>query len=410
MVTAVEEVRDILIISYVFPPYPGIGGRRWAKFAKYLAKKNIRVHVICAQNPFGSVSIYKNDIKDQRILTYPLDPKYPSILLTTPKGIFEKIAYRYQRKRLLSMARGSIYDKALFWKEQLEKKASEIIEKNNVKIVIASGAPFRINYYACQLKKKFPNLKVVNDLRDPWTWGVSYGFKDMDLVRKQFEEWMQTETMKESDVITVPVAAMCEHLKQIYPYYSSKFQLLPHGYDAEEFDLSAISQENKILYYGTLYPNQKDRFNALAIALAFTGKLKLDIFSDTTRYRSSFNSFGSGQQVTYYSPVEPRELFNHLRSSKAVLIVQPDNAKDYITTKIYEIMYAQRPIIYIGKQGDLWSFIKENGLGVCYEPSETIGNFLSEAMKKIDQLKITYDVSKYDFKKLTDQVLQIISA
>jgi glycosyltransferase involved in cell wall biosynthesis len=403
-----EEIKDILIISYVFPPYPGVGGRRWAKFSKYLAKKNIRVHVICSQNPFDTESIYCNDIKDQMINTYPLDPKYPRVLLTTPNGLFGKISYRYQRKRLLSAARGSIYDKALFWKEQLEKKASELIEKNNIRTVIATGAPFRINYYACQLKKKFPQLKVINDLRDPWTWGVSYGFKDMDPQRKQFEEWMQTETVKESDVITAPVEAMCAHLRQLYPYYDSKIQLLPHGYDAEEFDMGENSNEDRILYYGTLYPNQKDRFNALATALAFSGKFSLDIFSDTIRYKTCFEKFGSAQYVKYHAPVEPAELFKQIAKSKVVLIMQPDNARDYITTKIYEIVYAKRPIIYIGKKGDLWNFISDNNLGLCYDPSEIIGNFLSEALKKVSQMQINYDVSKYDFKILTEQLLRII--
>jgi glycosyltransferase involved in cell wall biosynthesis len=404
-----EEIKDILIISYVFPPYPGIGGRRWAKFAKYLAKRNIRVHVICAQNPFEEESIYSDDITSPLIHVHRLDPKYPLILLTTPKGIFQKLSYRYQRKRLLSMARGSIYDKALFWKEQLEKKAVDIIEKNNVKVVIATGAPFRINYYACQLKKKFPDLKLINDLRDPWTWGVSYGFKDMDPLRRQFEEWMQTETIKESDIVTVPVEAMCTHLKHIYPYFNSKIELLAHGYDAEEFDLRSNITGNKILYYGTLYPNQKDRFNALAIALSFSGEFSLDIFSDSSRYKTCFKNFGSAQHVTYHSPVKPQELFKQLRESCTVLIMQPDNAKDYITTKIYEIVHAQRPIIYIGKKGDLWNFISENKLGVCYDPSEIIGNFLSDAMKKVSVMQITYDVSKYDFKALTEQLLGLIS-
>jgi glycosyltransferase involved in cell wall biosynthesis len=404
-----EEIKDILIISYVFPPYPGIGGRRWAKFAKYLAKRNIRVHVICAQNPFETESIYSDDVISPLIHVHRLDPKYPLILLTTPKGIFQKISYRYQRKRLLSMARGSIYDKALFWKEQLEKKAVEIIEKNNVKVVIATGAPFRINYYACQLKKKFPDLKLINDFRDPWTWGVSYGFKDMDPVRRQFEEWMQTETIKESDIVTVPVGAMCAHLKHIYPYFNSKIELLAHGYDAEEFDLSSDATGNKILYYGTLYPNQKDRFNALAIALAFSGEFSLDIFSDTKRYKTCFENFGSAQHVTYHAPVKPRELFKQLAQSRTVLIMQPDNAKDYITTKIYEIVHAQRPIIYIGKKGELWNFISENKLGVCYDPSEIIGNFLSDAMKKVSAMEVTFDVSKYDFKTLTEQLLDLAS-
>jgi hypothetical protein len=44
--------KTILIICYGFPPFPGIGGRRWAKFSKYLSSYGFNINVIASKNPF----------------------------------------------------------------------------------------------------------------------------------------------------------------------------------------------------------------------------------------------------------------------------------------------------------------------------------------------------------------------
>ena len=38
--------KKILLICWDFPPNNGIGGRRWAKLIKYLAKSDVECHVM----------------------------------------------------------------------------------------------------------------------------------------------------------------------------------------------------------------------------------------------------------------------------------------------------------------------------------------------------------------------------
>jgi hypothetical protein len=57
------EQKNILIIC-TFPPAPSIGGRRWAKFSKYLTRAGINVSVFAAKSNKGDKSLWTKDVED----------------------------------------------------------------------------------------------------------------------------------------------------------------------------------------------------------------------------------------------------------------------------------------------------------------------------------------------------------
>ena len=82
----------ILIVCHTFPPEKGIGGRRWAKFAKYLSKDSYQVHVITKKKPkytdydpktFGLETTHIHEVN-----TF-----YPKILSKRPQNLWEKVKY-----------------------------------------------------------------------------------------------------------------------------------------------------------------------------------------------------------------------------------------------------------------------------------------------------------------------------
>ena len=86
--------KNILLVCFSFPPFPGIGGRRWAKFAKYLSKQNVNVHVLAAKNEPGTISEWDHDVKSEKIKIHQIPLGLSGVLSFYPKNFTEKAIYK----------------------------------------------------------------------------------------------------------------------------------------------------------------------------------------------------------------------------------------------------------------------------------------------------------------------------
>lgn len=366
--------KNILLVSHTFPPYPGIGGRRWAKFAKYLSNAGYRVHVITAENPFHEESLWKNDvISDPAIIIHSLRDSYPGYLIADPVTTWQKLCYRLSLLFVRLLSKGTPYDKAIFWNKKMLNRCRAVIRKENIQNVIVSCAPFSSAYAALALKKEFQKINLLVDFRDPWTWGTGYGMTSISPDRKAYERKMEMEVVKGCDRLFVPTEDMKQHLQSAYAGSANKVITLPHGYDADEIRRNAVtpSDDVRLILYGTLYDKIHTAFENIADCFSTNHRLKLDIFSESERYAEIFkkkNIFG--RTVFFHRPELPTELFRKFADYDYVLIIQPDIAINYISTKIYEIIYSERPILLVSQPGKLSEFIVRNHLGVHTRPEE----------------------------------------
>jgi hypothetical protein len=79
------------IVSYTFPPSKEIGGRRWAKFSKYLLLSGHDVTVVSSDNLIGHKS-YEEEFKGIEVVTIP--KYYPELLDGYTKSLKEKVIYK----------------------------------------------------------------------------------------------------------------------------------------------------------------------------------------------------------------------------------------------------------------------------------------------------------------------------
>ena len=406
------SVEKILIINYTFPPSRGIGGRRWAKFAKNLKRAGADVHVICAEPEPNESSPWDSDVEG--IKTYFLKENYPH-LEPVPKTIFQRFRNHVVFNFLKVASKGTPYDRALFWKKPLLKKASQIITEQGITKLIVSGAPFRLLWIGTFIKKRFPEIFYLADLRDPWTWEDVYGIEKLSKRKRDFEHEMLTKVISEANMITVPVIPMVENLIALFPAHKEKINLIPHGFDPDEVQVNPpkkVGKKLKLFYFGSLY-KVDEHFRALISTIkAFPDQIELNIYTRRNKYEDWFLKENLSSQVKYFKPIPAKELFIKLKEADFILLFKmAERGKDNISTKYYEIIHSRIPILLIGTPGAASELVVKNKLGIHFQVDEVEKGFenLLNGRNRLD-FNYNFDTSEFSFPKITEHLLQKMNA
>ncbi len=405
-----NKKKDILLISYVFPPHYGIGGRRWAKHADGLTKLGYTVHVICAKNPFKKTSLWYDVVKNNpKIILHQLPTWYPKVLVDFEHNFFQKILYKFWVTVLPFFTKGSFLDRTIFWKRPMLKKATEIIRKNQITHVICTGGPFGVMRFSTLLKKKFNDLFLINDLRDPWTWGPNWGFPSLSDKRMAHERKMELETMKRSDIISVPSDDMRDYLISRYPEYADKFIRIPHFFDPQELKLIAHpKKETKIvrfIMYGNIYHNIEPFIKkTIELFAKYASETSLDVYTDKLEYAKAFKA-GGATNVTFHGQIPAAELFGKFGDYDFVFLLNPKYNRNNISTKFYEIIYTKTPIFIFCDDGLGPKFLVDNHLGIHSDLSTVDEKFKSVVKKESKFIyNKEYDIREYSLENIVQTI------
>jgi len=394
------------IVSYTFPPSKEIGGRRWAKFSQQLAKKGHQVTVVCA-NDSGNDEWYKIEFPG---IKFKLLPKcYPDWLNGFTSSLPQRLLYNFYTKVISPLTKQNLFDRGYAWKRPMLNALEDIHCNNPIDVLVVTGAPFSLLYYGSEFKSRHKEVQYVGDLRDPWTWGDYYGIPNLSPIKKKYQELSELKSIEICDVMCCPTQHMVDVLKEKYPNFSSKFYLLPHAYDPDKFP-KTIKEEKRegFIYGGSLYPGIEDYIRKLASILAInpnTG-FKWNIYTGSN-YPLIDSDFANGC-VKKNGLVPEEQLFQLMKKSKAYLAFFPKTDKDLISTKFFEIIYSQTPILYIGEEGDVGKFVRENRVGVHILP-ENMERDLPQYLNGDVHFEPSYfDVTKYTFSSVTEGFLKAL--
>ena len=393
---------NILLLSYHFFDTNKIGSKRWRNYAKFLSKNNTIDIVSCDKSTPDINFINEN---------YHIKPVYPTILDLIPKNIFQKISYKLGLLKQKLKTQGYFYDRGAVVINKLEKLLIHLHYKNNYDIIISTGAPFSWVVLPVLLKKEniLKNTLIYSDLRDPWTWGDGYGMKLLSDKRLVYEKNNERMVLEFSDKIFVPSVKMKKDLKEKYD--SSNIIHLPHGFDKEKIELSVSkkikeSKTLKIIYAGTWYNNIDDIFNNLIESLNY---LKLDY-----NYKIFTQSFANkliknkSEKVLFKNYLKEEDMFKEIYKSDFYILIFPDDYKDFLSAKLFEICYIGTPIIYIGSSGDVANFITKNQFGYHVKKTNVFDFF-----KKLHQLKKLHPnrniLENFNFKNLSKLIVNDIN-
>lgn len=371
----------VLIICHTFPPYRGIGGRRWAKFAKALAAQGRMVHVVHSGGPASlHGSLWTHDVEAAGIVRHPLPQRYPTVLFKRPlTSVLEKLAYRFWTVALPLLVKGNWLDKAVLWENQLVRTCSSLIKEHGIRAVVVTGAPFRLMVHALQLKRLHPGIRLTADFRDPWTWTHEYGTHILTSQRLAAEMAFEQAVVNGFDRIITPASSIADQLQRTYGGASDKYAVVPHAIDPDDLSTSVELTKDglfRILYAGSIYTSgefQKylaaviNAFKLLAEVrpdLAARTRFDLHITGDgTSTFTRMVDEAGLSGNIAFHPPLPLNILVAHLRRADLVMVFLPDDRKDFVSTKFSELFHLRVPVLHVGAEGHVSRTLEQRGLG-----------------------------------------------
>lgn len=348
--------RRILIVSYTFPPSGGIGGRRWAKFAKSLIRKGMLVEVVSADIPQYDRNPWKEDVKG--IPVHRFVSKFPIVLTTVPDGFVAKVRYRLALMKMKIHTDGTPYDRAALDRDSVREVFARSMDSFKPDFVVVTGAPFDLLNHLSGLIPRYSTTKFLADLRDPWINGKAFGYSDLPDGRLSVEKRKEREVIEAYHRVTMPWEKNIEELSERYPDYKSKFQVLPHFYDEDEISHGdeMINETPDFLYGGALYEGLEPVLADLA-GFCEQHELKAEILTDDREKIPIENDWFR------IKPLMPsRRFFALAKSSKFLILFLPEGNRHGLT-KLIEYAACDKPILAIGKPGALGQMIESLGLG-----------------------------------------------
>ncbi len=261
-----DSSKKILIISYYWPPSGGAGVQRIFKFAKYLSQSGFDPFVVTVDDKVASYPI-----RDQSLLAdVPLDLKVfhthsfePLNILTkltgnkAPYGGFANKDKEKFSQKVLRFIRGNFFipDARKGWVKYAYAKAEELIAKESIETVIISSPPHSSQLIGLMLKKKFPKLKWIADLRDPWT-DIFY-YKDMlhTKMAAAKDAFFEKQVVEQADaLIVVSKPILKNYLSKSSKITESKIHVIPNGFDEDDFPPMKLKANDAftITYVGTI--------------------------------------------------------------------------------------------------------------------------------------------------------------
>ena len=355
----------ILVITYYWPPSGGAGVQRWLKFTKYLPSSGwlpvvLTVKPEFAAYPFKDISLYGEiplDAEIHRTKAINYFSLYNRDQSKIPHSGFASGSDNSKRNMISRFIRGNFFipDPRKGWNRYAFRKACELIRTENISHIITTSPPHSTQLIGLKLKRKFPHIKWVADLRDPWTDIYYYDMFKPSLLAKMADREMEKNVLTKADTIITVGQTLAAILGGKGEKISHKINVLPNGYDEEDFEgiLPIIPEQFTITYVGTLSPAYPVnglieavkglRVNDRPVRLKFVGTVPEQI-------QELFPVDEEGNRPDFIQYCEHPEAIRYMMESTILLLIIPDHPsnKSILTGKIFEYLATEKPVLLLG--------------------------------------------------------------
>jgi glycosyltransferase involved in cell wall biosynthesis len=208
------------------------------------------------------------------------------------------------------------------------------------------------------------------------------------------EKWLELQAHQHADIIVANTSTNKDILLKSFPSLKpSKVVVVPNGMDPNDFcGLPPLRPEAKsgcinIVFIGSLYGGMIDCFLAALKVLkqidpsALTSARYTFIGYVNDADRTKVDEAGLAHLVIFQGMVSYRESLQYMLGADLLLYLLPGRPEmgHCIPSKLYNYLYARRPLLAIVPDGDAAKIIRDCNAGEIFNPTQTeeIAKYLS---------------------------------
>ncbi len=343
-----------LLLAPSFPPHVSGGTYRPLSLAQHGPRLGWDMVVVGSESrePPGAAA-------QQLIASVP-----PEVSVTrTPR------VSRYRHARLLPRIDGS-FGAALATIDA----ARDAIGSRNPTVVIASGPPFNTFVAGYYLAKAY-RCRLVLDYRDEWT-ECPFDFVEA----RGSDRFWEKRCLRAADLVVFVTESQLEHHLRAFPNVArARCVVIPNGWDHEGVDgdrpvpvassnsqvaLSFIGGLGSFAEPGVFVSAVEDVLRrrpdlAQTLRLRFVGKKDPQTASELGRF-----AFPEVLDLVDHVPVP--DAISAMRSSAALLLLNPPAFARYLPGKLFNYIASGRPVLVFGDGGEVAALVRQLGAGVVF--------------------------------------------
>ena len=371
-------MKNLLLLSYYYPPLGMSGVQRTVKFVKYLPQFGWNPIVI-APRPRGSY-VYDPalgaEVAQAKVFrTWSLDPLFLSPKKNTGSALHKNpLAARFNH--------WLVPDNKAGWIPFALQAGLKAARQFPIDAIYSTAPPYS-SHLAGVLLKKLLGRPLVADFRDAWT---SYTWTNYPAgTLRKMDHKMEALVLRNADLVTAVNSRILDDLCGLHPRVDgSKFHLVSHGYDPEDF--IGASRPNPdhftIAYTGTFINNRSPRTLFEAVKLLrkqnISGLDKLRIVFAGSHRESDLalvKEFDLQSMVRFTGYLDHRQSIRILNEADLLwLVMGPEETANVTPGKLFEYLGAQRPIAAsIPRNGAAARIVLDAGAGSVTAPDDASG-------------------------------------
>jgi glycosyltransferase involved in cell wall biosynthesis len=342
--------RNLLVVTYDFPPSASAGTFRMLGLARHLPAFGWRAVVVAPPSlPWEPT--------DEN-LTREVPPDIPCYRPEYPRGFLTKVARR-------------LFGPNPVWLPRALGACWRALREQPIDAILTSGPPHVVHLIGLALARR-RGLPWIADFRDPWIprGPVGVGWRPPGKWVLRFERWVAGR----ADFLVANAPQALQQFQAAYPERREHLALVTNGFDPERFDPSPPPAEGPVtlLYTGELYWGRDPRAVLDALRLirqegsssrpihaAFLGRNTEGLFDLAGEVRKR----GLEEAVTLGGQVPYAQCLREMTRAGILLLLDTPNKRVGVPAKVYEYLGAGRPILALSEpDSDTAWVLRESGV------------------------------------------------